>query len=58
MKRRKVDEIKKLKDKAGVWWKRKENVENTCEVVRGKEFDDNNIWCKQAYTEEEVSTVI
>jgi len=51
--RRKVNEIKKLKDKAGVWWKMRENVENTCEVVRGKESEDNKIRGEQVYTEEE-----
>ena len=53
-----MNEIKKLKDKAKIWRKRKENIENTCKVVRGKEFENNKIWREQVYTEEEISTAI
>ncbi|PNX64854.1 hypothetical protein L195_g054234, partial [Trifolium pratense] len=76
--RSKVNNIKKIKDEDGVWWRGEEqvekvfinyfeelfsssnpsNIEETCEVVKGKLSDNHKTWCEKEYTKEEVKEAI
>jgi hypothetical protein len=76
--RAKTNNIKKIKDEEGVWWRGDEhiervlinyydelfsssnssNIEDTCEVVKGKLSEDHKWWCEMAYTREEVKEAI